>query len=81
MTTLVWEATVTDVKQKEITVGGRKSVDGSAELFMEKIGWYIYFGHVAVFAGGEKPDFDKGDRVKITFIKMERKNASEETNS
>jgi hypothetical protein len=65
----VWETTITDVAEKKLTVGGRRSVDGEAELFMESFGWYIRLGHVAIFAGTEKPELEKGDKVRLIIEK------------
>jgi len=70
-TRLKWETTITQVVEKELTVGGRKSADGKTELFTEKMGWYIYIGSVSIFAGLDKPDFEPGDRIEVTLQKKE----------
>ena len=69
---LKWETTVVRVEEKTLTVGGRKSVDGKAELFHESQGWYITLvSGVSIFAGLDKPDFEAGDRIEITLQKKE----------
>lgn len=64
---LVWYGTISDVREKSLTVSGKKAADGSAELTTESAGWWIYIGHISLYAGDTKPEFEKGDHVRISL--------------
>lgn len=73
---IVWQTVVTDVSERTLTVAGRRSVDGKAELITESGGWYIQLGNTSWYAGESKPPFEKGDTVRIT---LERVHGNKET--
>lgn len=56
---------ITGIVKKELTVGGRKSADGTAELFTEDAGWHIVIGNLSFHVGDEEPPFKKGQNVRI----------------
>lgn len=64
---LVWRETIIDVREKFLTVSGKRSADGKAELQVESQGWWITVEHFSIFAGKERPVFNSGDKVKITL--------------
>ncbi len=66
----VWLDRVARVAERELTVGGRKSADGSAEMFVESAGWYVQVGNFAFNVGGEAPLLTTGDVVKITLERV-----------
>lgn len=72
MTKLAWSTVVTAVEEKTLTIGGKRTLEGAAELFTESGGWYIRFGNISLYTGLEKPPFEKGDLVKITIEKERR---------
>lgn len=62
---------VVDVKEHK----ERRHVEGSgdkAKFSEESTGWFVTFdgSYEALYFGSEKPGFDKGDKVKITFERM-----------
>jgi hypothetical protein len=61
----VMELKITDVIEKQLTVGGRKSADGTAELFTESGGWHIVIGNLSIHVGNEQPPFKKGQAVRL----------------
>lgn len=70
MTRYVWNSRVINVVQKETTVGGKKSADGTSELFTEDAGWYIIIegmGNVSIHVGSAEPDFKKGDKIRFVI--------------
>jgi hypothetical protein len=67
---IVWRTQVTSVTEKSVTVGSKKSADGTAEFFTESAGWYIQLGNVSLFAGHEKPtEVETGDYVRLILEK------------
>lgn len=81
MNRLVWHTIITDVREHTLTVGGKRSADGKAELQIESAGWYIHIGFISLFVGIEEPPFKKGDSVKLTLEQEQHPNASQETQS
>lgn len=65
----VWhKVRVVDVVNRELIVGGKKSADGKAELFMEPAGWVIVLeGGMSINVGHEQPTIKKGQRVTLTL--------------
>ena len=74
---LIWTTVITGVDERKLTVGGKRSADGTAELFTESGGWYIRLGNISLYTGDVRPDFQQGDRVTITLEK-ERTNGNED---
>lgn len=69
--------TVISVTNEWETVSGKKVGE---ETILEKVnrGWFVLFvgSYEKLFFGYEKPEFAKGDMVKITFTKQEPVDAS-----
>jgi hypothetical protein len=81
---LMFHATVTDVREKSFTVGGKKDADGKAELFVESAGWWITISnHMSLFVGHQEPTYKKGDRIRLVIepIQENSSDASEKTKS
>jgi hypothetical protein len=66
--------------EKSVTVAGRKSATGEADLRVESAGWYIQIGNLSLFTGDMEPPFKKGDSVRI-ILEKERNDADEEAKS
>ncbi len=64
-TRYVFRTIIHDVIHKEMTVGGKKSADGTAELFVEDAGWYIRLGNLSIYMGHEEPALKSGQRVRL----------------
>lgn len=58
-----------DVKE---LVRSYKNEAGEVITEMQSLGWFIKFegSHESVHFGGDKPPFNLGDKVKITFEKV-----------
>ncbi len=63
----VWVVKVDEVVKRELIVGGKKTSDGDAVLFVESAGWYIRIGNLSFCVGDDEPPFKKDDLVKITL--------------
>jgi hypothetical protein len=62
---------VVKVEEKQFTVGGRRTADGKAELFMESAGWHVTFGTMMSFYVGDiEPALQAGDKVRISIEKI-----------
>lgn len=57
-------------RTKEVYLGG---IGKEAVFREESLGWFVHlFGSdESIFLGTEKPDFEAGDKIKITFEKVE----------
>jgi hypothetical protein len=62
------------LKVVELTIKTYVSGVGPEARFKEKsLGWYLYLegSYEAIHMGSSKPEFEAGDRVKITFEKVQ----------
>jgi hypothetical protein len=59
------------VEEKQFNVGGKKLVNGEAELFVQSGGWWLTLCNLmSIHIGNDQPTLKVGDKVRITIEKI-----------